>query len=389
MSRCYPYPPPGYQKKAQQPELSLPTAKRIIFVVVSAVFALVFLTSYECCKAVQKEKHKSKDREKRKDGEKDKEKKEKKDREKKEKDKEKKDKDKSKDRDKDKEKKDKDKEKKDRDKDKESKREKRKKDGEVNGTSNGDKDPRSSKLQRTELLHSTEENGRVREIKTAAAVVSRPVDRDGKDAAKPLGRDGKDAAKTLEKEGKDSSKPSDRDGKDAAKPRAIVGGPGTRPSSMYSKEQLQPNGKVDRSLPTIVLSKPVTGGNQSGVKVEEAVARKPAVKLESAASSKPVVKVEEASSSSRPSGHTQNIDSSSNSGIHRPSKLPDFSVCDTMPQRTSWSAIDDEEWLTPSTERVPQKPKAEAGEDTSQQVWADAIFMPSVDMYALPYVVPY
>ncbi|KAL2634789.1 hypothetical protein R1flu_006268 [Riccia fluitans] len=348
MSRCYPYPPPGYQKKAQQPELSLPASK--------------------------KEKHKSKEREKKKDGEKDK---EKKDREKKDKDREKKDKEKT--RDKDKERRDKDKKEKDK---KESKREKRKKDGETNGTSNGDKDPRSSKLQRTDLLHSTEENGRVREIKTTAAVVARPVDRDGKDAAKPLDRD---AAKIPGKDGKDISKPSDRDGKDSAKPR--VGGPATRPSSVYSKEQLQPNGKVDRTLQPIVLSKPVTGVNQSAVKVGEAVATKP-VKVEDAASCKPAVKVEEASCSSRPSSHTQNIDSN-NSGSHKPSKLPDFSVCDTIPQRTSWSAIDDEEWLNPSTERVPQKPKAEVGEDTSQQVWADAIFMPSVDMYALPYVVPY
>ncbi|BBN05740.1 hypothetical protein MPTK1_3g15600 [Marchantia polymorpha subsp. ruderalis] len=348
MSRCYPYPPPGYQKKAQQPEVSAAAPK-----------------------APQKEKHKSKDKEKEKkgkDSEKDKDKekkdKEKKDREKKDrekkdkdrdKDKEKKDKDKSKDkdrRDKDKRDKDKDKEK-EKDNDKESKREKRKKDVETNGTSHGDKDPRSSKLQRTEVLHSTEENGRVREIKTTAAVVARPLDRDGKDAAKALDKDGKDGAKPL-----------DRDGKDAAKPRGSVGGPATRPSSMYSKEQHQPNGKVDRTLPPIVLSKPVTGD------------------------SPPAVKVEEAAPSSRPSNHNHHIDSN-NSGSHRPSKLPDFSVCDTMPQRTSWSAIDDEEWLSPSSEQVHQKPKAKVEEDTPQQVWADPIYLESVEMYALPYVVPY
>ena len=63
---------------------------------------------------------------------------------------------------------------------------------------------------------------------------------------------------------------------------------------------------------------------------------------------------------------------------------------------SSWSDVPDEDWLfagRPAHGLSHPKPKAEvergAGGPGSVQVWADAVFLPSCDLYALPYVVPY
>ncbi|CAM6096641.1 unnamed protein product [Calypogeia fissa] len=295
MSRCYPYPPPGYQKKAQLPDVNVPA------------------------KAFSKEKKKNKEKEKDKkvkDLEKEKGKKSKEAIHK-----EKKETTGEKDKEKHRDKKDK------------NKKEKRKKDGETNGIGH-DKDPRSSKLQRTSrtnnVLHSNEENGKVRETTVSAAV------------ACSLGRDGRDAAKP---------------------PDSVVG-PASEPPSMYIKKDHQPNGKVVPIVPPVVLLKP-RGDSPPDV---------------------------DATPSTRPSNHSHPIDSSSrksNFSSQRSQKLPDFSICDNLPPLASWSTLDDEDWLFPSSERLHSKPKARAEEATSKEVWAEAVYLSSVDMYALPYVVPY
>lgn len=193
-------------------------------------------------------------------------------------------------------------------------------------------DPRSSKLQRTSrannVLHSNEENGRVRETTISAAVAC----------------------------------PSERDGRDAAKPPDGVVGSASHPPTMYIKKDQQSNGKVGPNLPPVVLSTALGGS--------------------------PDV---EAVPSTRPSNHNHLIESSRkpNFSSQRPQELPDFSICDNLPKLATWSTLDDEDWLLPSSERVRAMPKARVDEDASQEVWAEAIYLSSVDMYALPYVVPY
>lgn len=54
-----------------------------------------------------------------------------------------------------------------------------------------------------------------------------------------------------------------------------------------------------------------------------------------------------------------------------------------------WSAVDDQEWLFLHNNELHLKPKAKVEVDGSSQVWTEALFLPSVGMYALPYVVPY
>jgi hypothetical protein len=68
-----------------------------------------------------------------------------------------------------------------------------------------------------------------------------------------------------------------------------------------------------------------------------------------------------------------------------------------LKQVSTWSDVPDEDWLfagrpAPGLLSHP-KPKAEvergAGGPGSVQVWAEAVFLPSCELYALPYVVPY
>lgn len=55
----------------------------------------------------------------------------------------------------------------------------------------------------------------------------------------------------------------------------------------------------------------------------------------------------------------------------------------------AWSAVDDQEWLFVHNNHLPSKPKTKEEERGVSQVWAEALLLPSVDIYALPYVVPY
>lgn len=67
-----------------------------------------------------------------------------------------------------------------------------------------------------------------------------------------------------------------------------------------------------------------------------------------------------------------------------------------LKQTSTWSDVPDEDWLfagRPALGLSHPKPKAEvergAGGPGSAQVWAEAVFLPSCELYALPYVVPY
>ncbi|KAJ7266493.1 hypothetical protein O6H91_20G005600 [Diphasiastrum complanatum] len=67
------------------------------------------------------------------------------------------------------------------------------------------------------------------------------------------------------------------------------------------------------------------------------------------------------------------------------------SVCslDALSQPESQFAFDDLEWLFPSN-RLSLKPKEKPNiGDGKVQVWAEAVYLSSIDMFALPYVAPY
>eukprot|EP00249_Psilotum_nudum_P015295 c25247_g3_i1 orf=2251-2760(+) len=54
-----------------------------------------------------------------------------------------------------------------------------------------------------------------------------------------------------------------------------------------------------------------------------------------------------------------------------------------------WSPVDDQEWLFLHSKHLPSKPNVKTEENRGTfQVWAEVLHLPSVDMYALPYVVP-
>ncbi|KAK8491329.1 hypothetical protein V6N13_009029 [Hibiscus sabdariffa] len=62
----------------------------------------------------------------------------------------------------------------------------------------------------------------------------------------------------------------------------------------------------------------------------------------------------------------------------------------TVPKMEEWSEFDDQSWLFQSTEPQSKKPKVGFSEiDKPQQVWAEALQIESVDIYACPYVIPY
>lgn len=77
------------------------------------------------------------------------------------------------------------------------------------------------------------------------------------------------------------------------------------------------------------------------------------------------------------------------------SELPTTSACEmlALKQPDVWSDVADEDWLIAGRPlKSHPKPKAEVdrgAEEPMVQVWAEAIYLPSVDIYALPYVVPY
>ncbi|PON75054.1 myb-like protein X [Parasponia andersonii] len=64
----------------------------------------------------------------------------------------------------------------------------------------------------------------------------------------------------------------------------------------------------------------------------------------------------------------------------------------SVPKMGEWSDYDDQEWLFNSSCVHPKKPMGASHwiEETPQpQVWAEASQIPSVDLFALPYVIPY
>ncbi len=75
--------------------------------------------------------------------------------------------------------------------------------------------------------------------------------------------------------------------------------------------------------------------------------------------------------------------------------LPTTSACEMLPlsQTSTWSETVDEDWLFVQRPlKTHSKPKANVDRDAQEpttQVWAKAIYLPAVDIYALPYVVPY
>jgi hypothetical protein len=196
-----------------------------------------------------------------------------------------------------------------------------------------DKESRSSKLQRklhvNNALHTIGENGRVRETPISAAV-----------------------ACLVERDGRDASTPCDN-----------VVGPSSHPPLMYSKKEQQSNGKIDVNLPPVVLAKP-PGGSPRHV---EAVAF------------------------TRPSNHSLYNESSQRPEFasQRLQGPPDLSICDNLPPLASWSTLYDQDWLYTSSERPYSKPKVRVEEYSSQEVWAEAVYLSAVEMYALPYVAPY
>ncbi len=73
--------------------------------------------------------------------------------------------------------------------------------------------------------------------------------------------------------------------------------------------------------------------------------------------------------------------------------LATTSACEMLPlsQTSSWAETADEDWLFVQRPlKTHSKPKAEVDRDAEEPiVWAKAIYLPLVDIYALPYVVPY
>eukprot|EP00249_Psilotum_nudum_P015293 c25247_g2_i1 orf=1627-2145(+) len=79
------------------------------------------------------------------------------------------------------------------------------------------------------------------------------------------------------------------------------------------------------------------------------------------------------------------------------SKLSVVNSCDKVKKRHSqsvsqeggWSPSDDLEWLFLHSKHLPSKNHVKTCENEgTSQVWANAVHLPSVDMYALPYVIP-
>ena len=209
--------------------------------------------------------------------------------------------------------------------------------------SDTDKDSsRSSKQPRTvlinDLLQPREEkqNGRVRDVIPTAAV------------ERPLG------------------KGEVRDGGKATIRGVSEGTPPIAPQPLYNSKQ-EPNGKADAKPALVLLPK-----NSGSVP------------------------------SSRPSSNldfTQPMLPSNNVASQRQFKasdLPTSSACEipALKQPDIWSETADEDWLFAGRplESHP-KPKAVvdegAAEEPPLQVWAEAVYLPLVDIYALPYVVPY
>lgn len=63
----------------------------------------------------------------------------------------------------------------------------------------------------------------------------------------------------------------------------------------------------------------------------------------------------------------------------------------SVPKVDEWSDFDDQEWLFDSSTRKPEVKLSDIDEtiDETPQVWARALWLEPVDVYALPYVIPH
>lgn len=113
-----------------------------------------------------------------------------------------------------------------------------------------------------------------------------------------------------------------------------------------------------------------------------------------------------------PSNHSNNNNNNNSISTHQPTATDNLEAQRQSPdadaavgggmlvlkQPSAWSDVPDEDWLF-AGRPTPPKPKAEVErgaarsslglEEPSLQVWSEAVFLPSCDLFALPYVVPY
>lgn len=62
----------------------------------------------------------------------------------------------------------------------------------------------------------------------------------------------------------------------------------------------------------------------------------------------------------------------------------------SVPKMEEWSDFNDQEWLFSSNHLQSKKPnKVSSAVDGTRQVWAEAMWIESADIAALPYVIPY
>lgn len=225
-----------------------------------------------------------------------------------------------------------------------------------------DKDKRSSKLQRTALVNDLHtENGTLRPEAKAVTIVERPALDSGRK--------------------KTDSKPPLNDGRPLDNSAKCQPSGGAK-ANLYNSNKELPNGKVDSNLPSpIVLSRPPSGTSRQPA--DEKVAVPPRIPV------------------------THHIDGSSkkkHSSVGAEKQLPREDWVDKVlseiragiPQQdTSSAAMDDsQEWLFRS-EGLHSKPKAkveDSGAAKQEQpllVGAEAVHLPAIDMFALPYLVPF
>eukprot|EP00246_Nothoceros_aenigmaticus_P018721 TRINITY_DN993_c0_g1_i11.p1 TRINITY_DN993_c0_g1~~TRINITY_DN993_c0_g1_i11.p1 ORF type:complete len:209 (-),score=53.81 TRINITY_DN993_c0_g1_i11:1117-1743(-) len=155
-------------------------------------------------------------------------------------------------------------------------------------------------------------------------------------------------------------------------------------AKLYISNKESANGKVDSSLPLpIVLSKPPSGAS-SRQPAEENVAVPPRISV--------THHIDGSSKRKHSVGSEKQL--SREDWVDK--ALRDISV--GLPQQdTLSSALDDsQEWLF-QRDSLHSKPKAkveDSGPATMEQeetprVWAEALYLPSAGLYALPYVVPF
>ncbi|KAG0598327.1 hypothetical protein M758_12G063900 [Ceratodon purpureus] len=270
------------------------------------------------------------------------------------------------------------KDKKDRHKDKhKDKKKKKKKDGETNGDAHDKDSSRPSKQPRTvsvnDLLQSKDEkqNGKVRDVLPTAVPLAPSTS-----AAEP--------SLVIKGEVRDGGKALAR----GMSQRTLVIPPSVIPSSqpLYSKQE--PNGKATDVKPVV---------SKAGVKSDAKLPVVLVLPAESSGNELPSASKPGSISSIQPTlPSNNNLDSQRQSP--KASELVASPPCEmlALKQTSTWSDVPDEDWLfagRPALGLSHPKPKAEvergAGGAGSVQVWAEAVFLPSCELYALPYVVPY